>query len=217
MFLIFILASFTNITVSACSTSTCIGQETPYRTTVTALYPFDGNSNDLTGYATGTAYGTTLPSYTDRAYVIRAISLTSSSQQYVQIPNIDLSQKSFTIQVWLRPRSLSISNDYGIFSQCDSNSTCLSLSIRSLHITLSFDSMNTNNSLVGSTRIATTEWIHVTVVYDATLYQQQIYVNGKIDSLSYGIVNSYQGISSSSTTTIGRTTSLAYGTTYFDG
>ena len=91
------LASFTNITVSVCSNSTCIGRETPYRTTIiTVLYPFDGNYNDLTGYATGTPYGSPIFSSNYPGYISQAVYLPSGSQQYIQIPYVNLSQRSFT-------------------------------------------------------------------------------------------------------------------------
>ncbi|CAF4158262.1 unnamed protein product [Rotaria sordida] len=91
----------------------------------------------------------------------------------------------------------------------------MSLNLRNARFVLSFDSMNSNNiTLTGSTLVSSNEWVHVTVVYDATLFQQQIYVDGQIDALSNGIVNSYQGVSLSSTI-IGRSSSLAYGTGYF--
>ncbi|CAF4273161.1 unnamed protein product, partial [Rotaria sordida] len=91
-------SSFTNITQSICSNTTCIGQETSYRSSmVTVLYPFDGNSNDLTGYATGLPLGSSTPGYTTNSYVgSQALSLSSSSQ-YILIPNVDLAQRSFTI------------------------------------------------------------------------------------------------------------------------
>ena len=217
--LIYILASFTNITVSACSSSTCIGTETPYRTSiVTVLYPFDGNTNDLSGYATGVALGSSTPSFSSEGYVNEAIRLIASSQQYVQIPSIDLTNRSFTIQAWLYTTTLSSSSDYGIFCQCDVNSICLALNLRNARFTLSFDSMNANNNtLIGSSIVTSSNWVHVSVVYDATLFQQQIYVDGKIDALSNGIVSAYQGVSSVSTTaTIGRSQSFSHGTTYFD-
>ncbi|CAF1102680.1 unnamed protein product [Rotaria sordida] len=211
-------SSSTNTTVSSCSSSTCIGQETSYRSSiVTALYPFDGNTNDQSSYYTGTAFGTSTPSYSTVAYVSQSIILSPTSQQYVLIPNINLSKQSFTLQTWLRPGTINTSTDFGIFSQCDSNSICMSLSLRNGRFVLSFDSMNSNNiTLTGSSLVTSNEWVHVTVVYDATLYQQQIYVDGQIDALSNGIVNSYQGVSLSSTI-IGRSSSLAYGTAYFQG
>ncbi|CAF4338065.1 unnamed protein product, partial [Rotaria magnacalcarata] len=69
----------------------------------------------------------------------------------------------------------------------------------------------------GSSIMLVNTWIHLAVVYDATLYQQQIYVNGIIDIVSNGIVAPYQGSTTGVVTTIGRTISSAYGTTYFNG
>lgn len=217
----FILASFTNTTASVCSTSTCIGKETPYRTSIiTTLYTFDGNYNDQTGFATGIPYGISTPSVSSAGYVSQSITLTSTSYQYVQIPNINFAKQSFTLQTWIYPSNPNSLVEFGIFGQCDSNMMCLLLSIRNARITFAFDSSNSTNqgnTLIGST-VITNNWYHVTAVYDAVLFQQRIYVNGQIDSISYGMINSYQGISSSSTiTTIGRTTSSYNSTTYFNG
>jgi hypothetical protein len=208
------------MTVSACSVSTCIGKETPYRSSiVTALYPFDGNTNDLGGYATGTAFGGI--TYTPQGYVSQSTStLIPASMQYIQIPNINFAQQSFTIQTWLfTPAAITAPSDYAIFGQCDGNSMCLSLSLRNGRITFSFDSMNSASTpLTGESLITSTlSWVHVTAAYDATLFQQQIYVNGEIDAVSHGIVSSYQGISSSSITTIGRSLSYAYPVSYYSG
>ncbi|CAF2967279.1 unnamed protein product [Rotaria sp. Silwood2] len=207
------------MTKSVCSTTTCIGQETSYRSSmVTALYPFDGNSNDLTGYATGTPLGSSTLNYVTNSYVgSQALNISSAYSQYIQIPNVNLAERSFTIEVWLYPMSSPILDDHGIFCQCDSNSKCLSISLRNARFTLSFDSMNTNSTLIGSTLISNSDWTHLTVVYDAVLYQQQIYVNGRIDAMSNGIVAPYQRTSSGLTTTIGKSLSSAYGTSYFQG
>jgi hypothetical protein len=170
--------------------------------------------NDLSGYNTGTSFGA--PGYTGQAYSGQALTVNSIAQ-YVQIPNVNLAQQSFTLQTWLLvPGSLSTPADYGIFGQCDLNSICLSLSLRNSRFTLSFDSMNTNNNtLTGSSLIGASNWVHVTVVYDAVLFQQQIYVNGLIDAVSRSIVTPYRGNSSGATTTIGRSLSSAYQTSYF--
>ncbi|CAF4475820.1 unnamed protein product [Rotaria socialis] len=55
-------SSFTNMTASICSTTTCIGKETPYHSSiVTSVYLFDGSVNDLTGYGTATLLGLSAP------------------------------------------------------------------------------------------------------------------------------------------------------------
>ena len=213
-------ASFTNTTASVCA-ATCIGQETPYHTsTVTALYPFDGSANDLSGFATGVLIGITTPSYSGGCYIgSQSLSFNSvTQQQYVQIPSVALAQTSFTIQTWLYLGSGAVVGDLGIFGQCDLNNICLTLSLRNGRFVLSFDSMTTdNNTLVGTSILASQKWTHVTVVYDAVLFQQQIYVNGHIDALSHGLVAAYRGTTAGSIATIGRTLSFAYSSSYFPG
>ncbi|CAF1552607.1 unnamed protein product [Adineta steineri] len=211
-------SSFANITVSACSKTTCIGKETPYHTSITtALYPFDGNYNDIIGYNTGIPTNSPTFSVSYPGYVSQAVYFTSGSQQFIQIPNINLTKQSFTLQAWLWPTTMSSTNDLAIFGQCDSNSRCLSLSIRSARFALSFDSMNTSSIVLMGTSVVQNSWVHVTVVYDITLFQQRIYVNGRIDAVSNNIVNPFQTISSVSATTIAKTSSSAYGTSYYSG
>jgi hypothetical protein len=187
---------------------------------LTVLFPFDGNLNDLTGYATGTFFGSGSIGYSTGCYVgSQAASLTSTSSQYVQIPYVNLAQRSFTIETWVYMQSSGSQVDYGIFSQCDSNSRCLSVSVRNARIIFSLDALNANNvTLTGALFISSANiWVHVAVVYDAVLSQQRIYVNGRIDTISRGIVASFQGSSSGALTAIGRTISQPYGTTYFNG
>jgi hypothetical protein len=184
----------------------------------TVLYPFDGNANDLSGYATGTLSGTPVSTINSASYVgTYSLGLNPTFLQYVQIPYVNLAQQSFTIQTWIYPTTSSTLVDYGIFCQCDSSLKCISISLRNARFTLSFDSMNTNNTLSGSTVTVIQDWVHLTVVYDAVLSQQLIYVNGRIDAISHGMVASYKGTSSGSVTTIGKTSSSAYGSSYFSG
>jgi hypothetical protein len=174
----------------------------------------------MTSYYSGTVFGTPVLGYTNNAYVgTQALNVNSASNQYVQIPYIALGQQSFTLQIWAYVQTpIIFPSDYGIFGQCDSNLVCFLLTVRNGRITLSFDSMNTNNNtLVGSTMFGGDNWYHVTIVYDATLSQQQIYINGRIDAVSRGLVSSYQGTSSGTVTTIGRSLSLASGYTYYNG
>lgn len=212
-----LLASSTNGTTSICPTTTCVGKESSYRSSsITSLYTFDGNSNDWTTYGSGTGIGTSAPTYTAACYVgSQALNLASTSFQYVQISNIYLAQQSFTIEGWLYYSVGSVANEFGVFSQCDINLKCLLISIRYARITVSFDSMNTNSTLMGSTMLGTTQWTHFAVVYDATSKVLEIFYNGVLDAIATNVV-AYQG-SSSQITTIGKTMSSAYGTTYFNG
>lgn len=157
--------------MSACSSSTCIGLETPFRSSiVTALYTLDGNTEDLSLLYGGTAMGSPPPtSYTSGVIVNQGLNLNAASYQYILLPYMNFSKQSFTLQMWLY-LVYNTQVDYGIFSQCSSNSICLSLSLRNGRITLSFDSMNNkSNLLIGSTSLQPSIWIHVTVVYDAVL------------------------------------------------
>ena len=183
------------------------------------IYPFDANTNDVSGYATGTAFGLSPPGYTGYCYVgYQALTLASSYQQYISIPYVNLSQRSFTIETWIMLYSSAASGNYGLFGQCDSNSICLSISVQNSRFVVSFNSMVTNNyTLTGATIVSANIWFHLTVVYDAVLYQLRIYVNGRIDGISTSIVPPYQGTLTGSLTTIGRSSSLVYGTTYFQG
>lgn len=144
------------------------------------------------------------------------MNLSPASLQYVQIPYLNLAQ-SFTIEVWLFPTT-SLAGDYGIFGQCDVDFKCFSISLRNGRIALSFDAMNTtNNTLTTSSVVILSDWTHVTVVYNATLVQQQIYINGRVDATSIGTITPYTGTSFGSIATIGRSMSSAYGFSYFQG
>ncbi|CAF1020142.1 unnamed protein product [Rotaria sp. Silwood1] len=209
----------TNLFVSACLSETCIGKETQYRTSIiTALYPFDGNTNDLSGHFLGVAYGLPIPGYaTATNYIRQSIDLDPTNQQYIRISHINLNQQSFTIQLWFLIRSSASLVDFGIFSQCDSDLICLSISIRNFRVTLSFDSMRSNvSTLFGGSILLRSYWYHITVVYDAVLCQQLIYINGKIDAIANG-VTPYQGTSLGATTYIGLSSSIDYPLSYFHG
>lgn len=213
-------SSVTNITASFCSLTTCIGYETPYRTSIiTALYPFDSNINDLSGYNIGIPSGLTALDYTPTtAYIRQAIGLTASNNHYIRIPYINLRQQSFTIQLWCFILNSVSVTDYPLFSQCGSDLICLSISIRNNRVIVSFDSLNNNATiLTGASLIPVSVWQHITVVYDAIRYQQLIYVNGQTDAVSYGIIQPYQGSSIGANTYIGFSSSVNYSSSYFNG
>ena len=186
----------------------------------TALYPFDGNLFDLISSASGVPIGSSASPYHPNSYIgTQALSINNpASQQYVQIPYINLSQQSFTIELWVYIFGVTLTADYGIFGQCDSNNICLSISLRNGRFSLSFDAMNpSNTTLTGNTINAVGYWIHLAVVYDMNLYQQQIYVNGQLDAMSNGRVTPFQGTSSGAVTTVGRSVSSAYNISYLQG
>ncbi|CAF5158502.1 unnamed protein product [Rotaria magnacalcarata] len=69
----------------------------------------------------------------------------------------------------------------------------------------------------GSTLIPYWNWTHAAVVYDITIYQQLIYINGIIDTVFEGIVTPHEGSSSLASTTIGFGKSAAFAVTSFYG
>lgn len=211
-----------NMHASVCTATTCMAKETPYRTSMaTLVYPFDGNVNDVIQSASGVVVGNNPTVYATSCYVgNQALYLNygGNVQQHVRIPYINLSGRSFTIEFWFNLPGLTLMADYGIFSQCDSNSVCLSISLRNGRFTLSFDSMNLNSTTVIGTAIYQLyTWVHVSFIYDCQLQQQFIYVNGQLDAISGNVVTPFTGGSSLSETAIGRGTSATYGTTYFIG
>lgn len=186
----------------------------------TALYSFDGHVMDLMTSSVGFVIGPDPTPYQLNSYIgtqALYINHPSTAQQYIQISYIDLSQKSFTIELWLSILTSVLTTDYGIFSQCDSNNICLSLSLRNGRFSLTFDAMNSNNTLTGNTINQNNQYLHLAVVYDAVLYQQQIYIDGQLDAMSNAKVMPYEGTASGSVTTIGRSVSSIYGPTYFTG
>ena len=172
---------------------------------------------DLIQNNIGIPFGLTIPSALNQGYVNQALSLSSNSQQYVVVPSLNFSQ-SFTLQVWIYLNSISLTADMAVFSQCDSNSICLTLLIRNARFALSFDSMNSSSYLFGTTLLNTNGiWAHVTAVYDASLRQQLLYVNGRIDAVSSSSIDPYRGTILGSTATVGRHPNITSGFVFFDG
>ncbi|CAF4259446.1 unnamed protein product [Rotaria magnacalcarata] len=172
--------------------ATRIGSESQYPITSGAvLYPFDGNTRDAFS----------LPSYNYAAYSESAILLNATQQQYISIPFIDFRNTSFTLEVWVLPINAAtnsgLQDDFPIFGH--------------------FNSLTINVTLTGSTLIPYWNWIHAAVVYDITIYQQLIYINGIIDTVSEGTVTPFQGSSSLASTTIELGKSAAFAVTSFYG
>ena len=185
----------------------------------TAIYPFYGNTLDLTGTLGGTPLGLTFPGYSYASQSINALYFVSNYQQYVSIPYMSLAKQSFTLQMWIYLVNVAGQVDYGLFGQCGSDLNCLSLSLRNGRVTLIFDSLNSNGGikLTGSTIINAGIWTHISAVYDAVQLQQLIYINGNIDTMSSGIVNPYQGTSTGGVNNIAMSSSLGYQPSYFNG
>ncbi|CAF0877948.1 unnamed protein product [Rotaria sordida] len=174
--------------------------------------------NDFSGYFIGIAYGLPIPGYTTATnYIRQSIDLDPTNQQYIRISYVNLNQQSFTFQLWFLIRSSASLVDFGIFSQCGSDLICLSISIHNFRVTLSFDSLRSNvSTLLGGSILSRSYWYHLTIVYNAVLRQQLIYINGKIDAIAND-VTPYQGTSFGATTYIGLSSSINYPLSYSHG
>lgn len=125
--------------------------------------------------------------------------------------------------MWIAPYWAGGSPDFGIFGQCGFNGTgidqCLSLSIRNNRLRLSFDSMGGSNLLTSMSLItASYVYVHITIVYDATLFEQRIYLNGKLDAKSVGKIEPFHsGPEFRVQTTLMMSSSIGYESSYFSG
>ncbi|CAF4911961.1 unnamed protein product [Rotaria sp. Silwood1] len=162
-----------------------------------------------------------MPVYHYGGYAGTAIALNSYDQQYVNIPYINISHQSFTLEVWfilLPPTGISINQtDFGIFGQCSTDQKCFLVTVRKGHIHVSFDSLANNVTLISSSLVAYYYWVHIAVVYDANALQQRLYINGRLEIISTGIVSPYDGLVTGASAWIGRTKSAAYSLSYFNG
>jgi hypothetical protein len=110
---------------------------------VTAFWDFDNNTNDQNNVYNGVPINA--PSYVTGYTNLSstALSLNGASSQYVSVasPFLNLTYRSFTIEIWLYPTILT-SSDYGLFGQCQTASMdlCLMYMIRNYSAYLGFDS-----------------------------------------------------------------------------
>jgi hypothetical protein len=161
---------------------------------------FNGNAAYGLTYESGyLGYGTGL-------FLIRSFS------EYVTITSRQLlfNSSSFTIEVWIYPISLTTA-DYGLFGQCQSNSTnmCMYFLVRNSKLCCGFH----NTDLLGVTTLSMNTWYHVACVYNLATLTQQVYVNGVLDASQSSAP--FQG--SSGNTTIGVTYVTPPGVNFFNG
>ncbi|CAF4022599.1 unnamed protein product, partial [Rotaria sp. Silwood1] len=166
-----------------------------------AFWSFDSNALELYNSGLDGALAG-IPGYTTSVFGYgAAIYLARSSTQYVYItPKVlPFDSRSFTIEAWIYPISLSSGTEYGIFGQCQSSSydLCLHFVIRSSVLYCGFFS----NDVSGVTTLTSNTWYHVACIYDSITQTQQVWLDGNLDnSRSASAYNGLWGI-----TTIGAT------------
>ncbi|CAF3071697.1 unnamed protein product [Rotaria sp. Silwood2] len=198
----------TSLTTTTTSTSTTTTQGI---TQSSAFWNFDNNALESFNSYDGVTSGS--PSYTTSLLGHgAAISLTSSSAQYVSVSSkqVLFNSTSFTIEAWIYPISLTTS-DHGIFGQCQNTITnmCLHFVSRNLLLYCGFF----GNDVSGVTTLTMNQWSHVACVYDITTQTQEVWLNGVLDGTRTS--SPYQ--SSSGMLTIGMTYMPIPNNYYFNG
>lgn len=145
----------------------------PTDSTVTAFWPLDGNTNDLTNRNNGTLIGSS--SFVD-GYIDQAINC--SSTNYIEVSYIDLYRRSLTVELWFY---LTNNNDYmGLFGEYENTTfeNCLHYGIQE-HSLLYMAFYDDDSE--SSTIIVENQWYHVAFVYDYDVRERQIYLNGLLE------------------------------------
>ncbi|CAF0841683.1 unnamed protein product [Adineta steineri] len=180
--------STTTQTTSTSSTSTSTTTTNAYcgysciNTTVSrlssiAFYSFDNNTFDSIGnYSMNATFS---PSYVP-GWIGSAINFTYNNSQFLSSrTHIPLDSRSFTIDVWFYVTDLTSFKDLGFGGECQlsTNDQCLFLNIRTKLLRIVFFADDT----IGTTSLVINQWYHATFVYDSTIKQQLIYLNGLLD------------------------------------
>jgi hypothetical protein len=112
-------------------------------------------------------------------YLGQAASFNVSAKQAMFTSFIPLNNVSFTVEAWIKPTGYPNPTDFSIVGLCPSQTVnyCLHINIRSTKLYFGFY----YNDVQGSTVILLNQWIHVAFVFDATIRQQTIYLNGYQD------------------------------------
>ena len=119
----------------------------------------------------------------------QAIRLSSGS--YVSSPFVNVSYRSFSIEMWFYPISLSFA-DAGLFGECQKSSTdlCLALILRQKKLLFAFGQDDT----FGSTVLQANQWYHVACVHDCANHTKKIYLNGTEETVSQSpVTGPYKG------------------------
>ncbi|CAF5032358.1 unnamed protein product, partial [Rotaria sp. Silwood1] len=111
-------------------------------------------------------------------YIGQAILLAVSLSQYVVVPYIDFTSKSFTVEMWIYLSTLRTS-DINLFGECENHTVrrCLHYNIRNYKVYMGFYA----DDLSGVTNLTTGRWYHIAYMYDAVANNQSIYLDGLLE------------------------------------
>lgn len=148
--------------------------------TLIASWTFEQNVNDVSGNG---FHGQIVngAAFTD-GYIGQAIQLKANDTQFVNVPYINLVNRSFTIEMWIYMNISRPTGDSSIFSQCEVHlfSRCLHYTIRQNRPYMGFF----GNDIFGRTNLTAGVWYHLAYVYDFSSNIKTIYLNGVFDGSS---------------------------------
>ena len=144
-----------------------------------------------------------------------SLSLAAAQSQFLSMtePFLDLSNSSWTFEMWIYPRSVSSVSDCSLLGQCQSQTygRCLHLLIRHGAPYLGFYA----DDLIGQQSLVSLRWYHLAFVFDCNRRNQSIYIDGFLDSTRQ-TNDAYQG--GQGNLTIGTSEIFSLGVrTYYDG
>ena len=155
-----------------------------------AFYSFDGNSNDATGVYSAGGIGS--PTYTT-GYVGSAIYFNATLAQRLSAPAMRLDSRSFTIEFWFYLVNAA-SNNYAFFGQLSVYSALqqtLFVAVAGGRLWLGFFGDDVHSSRV----LSDYTWYHGAFIYDISVQQQLIYIDGLLSNASALGVGAYLGTS----------------------
>jgi hypothetical protein len=142
------------------------------------MWPFDGSYVDIIG-GHNPISSQDLPNFVT-GYLGQAASFNVSAKQAIYASFIPLNNVSFTVEAWIKPTGYPNPTDNSIVGLCPSTTQnhCLHINIRNKKLYFGFYL----NDCPGITTIPLNQWAHVGFVFNATLKQQTIYLNGFQDA-----------------------------------
>ncbi|CAF1664603.1 unnamed protein product, partial [Adineta ricciae] len=147
------------------------------RISTIAFYTFDNNTFDTVG---NYSMNETFPVSYVPGWIGLAVNFTYTDYKYLSTKShIPLNNRSFTIDFWFYTTNLTGFKDLIFAGECQSstNDHCLCLNVRYKLLRLVFFSDDT----FAKTHLMINRWYHATYVYDSTVKQQLIYLNGLLD------------------------------------
>jgi hypothetical protein len=164
--------SFDNRNILFILVSDCLSIVLPtFYTNLIALWRFDNNLNDDEGSYNGNAVGDY--QYVSIGYIGSDISFEDTSSSYVQTSTIFLVPGNFTIELWMRI----VTTPDGSMVLISQNDLVLRLSSNRVMTIVTTQPSS-------GTKLLLNMWYHIALVYIDSLEEQQIYVNGILDSTS---------------------------------